>query len=91
MVTPRAKLRLLHVSQPTDGGTARLVVQLTTAATGAGHDVTVVDPSPDALAALGRRTGTRLAAVEMPFAEAAIDVDKPADLALAEAVLANRA
>ena len=45
----------------------------------------------DALAALGRRTGTRLAAVEMPFAEAAIDVDRPADLALAEAALASRA
>lgn len=43
-----------------------------------------------ALAALGRRTGTRLAAVEMPFAEAAVDVDKPADLELAEAVLAAR-
>ena len=45
----------------------------------------------DALAALGRRTGTRLAVVEMPFAEAAIDVDRPADLALAEAALASRA
>ena len=45
----------------------------------------------DALAALGQRTGTRLAAVEMPFAEAAIDVDRPADLALAEAALAGRA
>ncbi len=46
---------------------------------------------PGALAALGRRTGTQLAAVEMPFAEAAIDVDRPADLALAETVLASRA
>jgi GTP:adenosylcobinamide-phosphate guanylyltransferase len=45
---------------------------------------------PAALAALGRRTGARLAAVELPFAEAAVDVDKPADLELAEAVLARR-
>nr|WP_211113697.1 nucleotidyltransferase family protein [Azospirillum endophyticum] len=43
-----------------------------------------------ALAALGRRTGTRLAAVEMPFADAAVDVDRPDDLALAEAILARR-
>jgi GTP:adenosylcobinamide-phosphate guanylyltransferase len=34
--------------------------------------------------------GARVDAVEMPFAEAAIDVDKPADLALAERVLAKR-
>ncbi|MBO1075875.1 nucleotidyltransferase family protein [Roseomonas marmotae] len=45
---------------------------------------------PAVLAALGARTGTRLAAVELPFAEAAVDVDKPADLELAEAVLARR-
>lgn len=45
---------------------------------------------PQALAALGARTGTRLGAVEMRFAEAAVDVDKPADLELAEAVLARR-
>jgi GTP:adenosylcobinamide-phosphate guanylyltransferase len=45
---------------------------------------------PAALAALGARTDARLAAVEMPFAEAAVDVDKPADLELAEAVLARR-
>ncbi|MFC7554929.1 hypothetical protein ACFQU7_25935 [Pseudoroseomonas wenyumeiae] len=45
---------------------------------------------PQALAALGARTGARLAAVEMRFAEAAVDVDKPADLELAEAVLARR-
>ncbi|MEM7488883.1 MAG: nucleotidyltransferase family protein [Pseudomonadota bacterium] len=43
-----------------------------------------------ALAALGQRTGTTLAAVDMPFAEAAIDVDKPADLALAERILSAR-
>jgi hypothetical protein len=28
-------------------------------------------------------------AVEMPFAEAAIDIDKPADLTLAERILAQ--
>jgi GTP:adenosylcobinamide-phosphate guanylyltransferase len=45
---------------------------------------------PAALAILGRRTCCRLAAVEMPFAEAAIDVDKPADLVVVEAALALR-
>ena len=44
----------------------------------------------DALDALERRCGARLAAVEMPFADAAVDVDKPADLALAEAALRAR-
>lgn len=44
----------------------------------------------DALDALGRRCGARLAAVEMPFADAAVDVDKPEDLALAEAALRRR-
>ena len=43
-----------------------------------------------ALDALGRRSGTRLAAVEMPFAESAIDVDKPQDMALAERILRTR-
>jgi GTP:adenosylcobinamide-phosphate guanylyltransferase len=43
-----------------------------------------------ALAILGRRTGAKLAAVDMPFAEAAVDVDKPADLEVAEAALALR-
>ena len=37
-----------------------------------------------------RITGARIAAVSLPFAEAAIDVDKPADLALAETILARR-
>lgn len=41
--------------------------------------------------AISRRAGAILRIVEMPFAEAAIDVDKPADLALAEAVLRERA
>lgn len=44
-----------------------------------------------ALDALERRCGACLAAVEMPFADAAVDVDKPADLALVEAVLRQRA
>ncbi|MBP2301122.1 NTP transferase domain-containing protein [Azospirillum picis] len=44
----------------------------------------------DALAALGRRTGTVLAAVDLPFADAAVDVDRPADLTLAEAILRRR-
>ena len=44
-----------------------------------------------ALDALERRCGARLAAVEMPFADAAVDVDKPADLALAEARLLREA
>jgi GTP:adenosylcobinamide-phosphate guanylyltransferase len=34
--------------------------------------------------------GATVRAVEMPFAEAAIDVDKPADLALAEQILGRR-
>ena len=44
-----------------------------------------------AMDALERRCGARLAAVEMPFADAAVDVDKPADLALVEAALRRRA
>ncbi|HEX8263470.1 MAG TPA: nucleotidyltransferase family protein [Allosphingosinicella sp.] len=39
----------------------------------------------------GRKVGMRLRAVVLPFAEAAIDVDKPADLELAERILAGRA
>jgi CTP:molybdopterin cytidylyltransferase MocA len=38
----------------------------------------------------GRKAGIRLKAVTLPFAEAAIDVDKPADLELAERILAAR-
>jgi hypothetical protein len=34
--------------------------------------------------------GARIAAAVVPYAEAAIDVDKPADLALAETILARR-
>ena len=40
-----------------------------------------------AVAAAGRRLGLRATAVSMPFAEAAIDVDKPEDLELAESIL----
>lgn len=47
-------------------------------------------PLDAALTALGRRTGTTLAAVDMPFADAAIDVDKPADLALVDRILSAR-
>lgn len=44
-----------------------------------------------ALDRLGRRAGARAVAIDMPFAEAAIDVDRPADLELAERILASRA
>jgi GTP:adenosylcobinamide-phosphate guanylyltransferase len=40
---------------------------------------------------LGRKEGFRLKAVLLPFAEAAIDVDKQSDLELAERILAARA
>jgi len=40
---------------------------------------------------LSARTGQRLAVVEIPFAEAAVDVDKPEDLALVETIFAHRA
>jgi CTP:molybdopterin cytidylyltransferase MocA len=39
--------------------------------------------------ALGRRCGAPLGFVELPFGAAAVDVDKPADLALVEQVLAR--
>lgn len=38
----------------------------------------------------GRKIGIDLRAVHLPFADAAIDVDKPADLELAEHILATR-
>jgi GTP:adenosylcobinamide-phosphate guanylyltransferase len=44
----------------------------------------------DALARASRRIGARVKAVQMPFAECAIDVDKPDDLALASRILARR-
>jgi molybdopterin-guanine dinucleotide biosynthesis protein A len=39
---------------------------------------------------LERRVGARLAVVELPFADAAVDVDKPADLLLVRQALAGR-
>lgn len=44
-----------------------------------------------ALARAARRLGLTAAAVEIPMAEACIDVDKPADHALASEILASRA
>lgn len=44
-----------------------------------------------ALRRLSEIVGARVRTVEMPFAEAAIDVDKPADLILAEQILARHA
>lgn len=44
-----------------------------------------------ALRRLSDIVGVTIRAVDMPFAEAAIDVDKPADLALAEAILRRHA
>jgi CTP:molybdopterin cytidylyltransferase MocA len=43
-----------------------------------------------ALEHLSKRIGARVSAVIMPFAEAAIDVDKPGDLILAETILKAR-
>jgi CTP:molybdopterin cytidylyltransferase MocA len=43
-----------------------------------------------AVAKAGRNVGLRLRAVRLPYAEAAIDVDKPSDLRLAERILASR-
>lgn len=44
-----------------------------------------------AAALLSRRIGVDIAFIEMPFAEAAIDVDKPEDYRLADTILARRA
>lgn len=44
-----------------------------------------------ALRQLGKRCGARLGVVRLPFAEAAIDVDKPADLALVTRILDDAA
>lgn len=43
-----------------------------------------------AVAKLGKRTGTRLATVDMPFPEAAIDIDTPQDFYLVERILTAR-
>lgn len=45
----------------------------------------------EALARISQRLGLTVAAVKMPFAEAAIDVDKPEDLALVEEILGREA
>jgi hypothetical protein len=44
----------------------------------------------DALDRLGRRLNLHVKEILLPFPEAAIDVDTPADLALAEQILAER-
>jgi GTP:adenosylcobinamide-phosphate guanylyltransferase len=44
----------------------------------------------DALARVGRRVGMKIRAIRLPFADAAVDVDKPADLELAERILRDR-
>jgi molybdopterin-guanine dinucleotide biosynthesis protein A len=44
----------------------------------------------DGIAALGRRLGLNARAVALPFAEAAIDVDKPSDHQLVEQIMASR-
>ena len=43
-----------------------------------------------ALARASRAMGARVAAVRMPFAEAAIDVDRASDLVLVEEILSHR-
>jgi len=43
-----------------------------------------------ALARASKAIGCRIEAVRLPFAEAAVDVDRPSDLALAERVLSER-
>ena len=45
---------------------------------------------PDALKIAGRRLGLTASLVPLEFAEAAIDVDKPSDHALAELILRAR-
>jgi hypothetical protein len=40
---------------------------------------------------VSRAVGARVRAIRMPFPEAAIDVDRPADLALVSRLLAERA
>src|SRR3546814_8255511 len=44
----------------------------------------------EAMARISARLGVRVAAVKMPMAEAAIDVDKAEDLLLAEEILRKR-
>jgi hypothetical protein len=44
-----------------------------------------------AMSAISTKLGLAAVAIEMPFAEAAIDVDKPADLALVQSILESAA
>ena len=44
----------------------------------------------DAMARLSRLCGARVTFVELPYGEAAIDVDKPEDLAVVEALVAGQ-
>ena len=44
----------------------------------------------DAVAAIEKKTGVRVALIELPYAEAAIDVDKPADILLVRAIVESR-
>ena len=44
----------------------------------------------DAMGHLSAKAGAVVRAIELPYPEAAIDVDKPADLALAEKIMAQR-
>lgn len=44
----------------------------------------------DALTRMSKIIGARIEAVRLPFAEAAVDIDRPSDLELAERILAER-
>jgi hypothetical protein len=44
----------------------------------------------DALMRMSKMIGARIEAVRLPFAEAAVDIDRPSDLELAERILAER-
>ena len=44
----------------------------------------------DAVAAIEKKTGVRVALIELPYAEATIDVDKPADVSLVRTIIKNR-
>ena len=55
------------------------------------HTFTYTHAVDQAMRRVSRVMGCEARAVPLPFAEAAIDVDKPADLALVEAILAKRA
>ena len=52
--------------------------------------VPLLEAGDSALAAGSRRLGLAAAAVTMPFPNAAIDVDKPADMELVESIILPR-